>query len=304
MPRNPRVHVPGGVYHAILRGNHRQVIFSEDPDYQRFEGILRESLQRYGALLHAYCWMPNHVHLAIEVGEAPLGRVMQLVASRYARSKQRRVPTTGHLFERRYRAKLVDADRYLLTLVRYIHNNPVRAGLVADAADHEWSSHLAYLGRVRTEWLVTSLALGALGEHPPVAMAAYRPFMANEPDADELRHIRPPIGRGKAATPTRPPAIRPVRPRRAQPRRSLEDIVVEVARESGVNPTQLNSGRRFSWLVRARTEIARRALLEGAATLTQVATRLGRTPSSLSELLARQAQIGLLLVPLTLGLER
>ena len=290
MPRNPRLHVPGGLYHAILRGNHRQVIFTADDDYQTFGDILSAALKRYGALLHAYCWMPNHVHLAIQISEPPLGRVMHLLASRYARSRQRRVPTTGHLFERRYRAKLVDADQYLLALVRYIHRNPVRAGLVADAAAYGWSSHRAYLGWVHTEWLVTTLTLGALGSSRDAAIAAYRTFMANESSTDEKLNISPPTGRGKAAVPPTPqtPPVWTDQPGRAQRPRSLEDIVVEVARESDVDVVQLDSGRRLPHLAKARAEIAQRALREGVATLSQVAARLGRAPSSLSELLTRR----------------
>ena len=77
--------------------------------------------------VHAYCLMTNHVHLAIQVADVPLGRAMMRIASRYARDIQRSLHTTSHFFERRYRALLVDADEYLLTLVRYIHLNPVRA---------------------------------------------------------------------------------------------------------------------------------------------------------------------------------
>jgi len=90
MPRSPRIHATGGLYHAILRGNHREAIFHHTDDYQDFEAIVVAYLARYEARLHAYCWMPNHVHLAIQVGSAPLGRLMQAVASCYARRKQRR----------------------------------------------------------------------------------------------------------------------------------------------------------------------------------------------------------------------
>ena len=90
MPRRPRVHVPGGLYHAILRGNHREAIFHHPDDYQDFEAIVVAYLARYEARLRAYCWMPNHVHLAIQIGSAPLRRLMQAVASCYARRKQRR----------------------------------------------------------------------------------------------------------------------------------------------------------------------------------------------------------------------
>jgi REP element-mobilizing transposase RayT len=132
MPRQRRIHVSGGLYHAVLRGNHRQAIFGASDDYLCFEEIVARAFERYGASLFAYCWMTNHVHLAIRIAEAPLGSVMGIVATRYARAKQRAAATTGHLFERRCRARLVDADRYLLALVRYVQLNPVRARMVAD----------------------------------------------------------------------------------------------------------------------------------------------------------------------------
>ena len=96
MPRQRRVHVPGGLYHAVLRGNHRQAIFGSSDDYLCFEEFLERAVERYGASLFAYCWMTNHVYLAIRVAEAPLGAVVGIVASRYARAKQRTIPTTGH----------------------------------------------------------------------------------------------------------------------------------------------------------------------------------------------------------------
>lgn len=284
MPRNPRLHVPGGLYHAILRGNHRQVIFHDDDDCRTFEEILRAALHRYGGRLHAYCWMPNHVHLAVQVGEPPLGRLMHLLASRYSRWKQRRIPTTGHLFERRYRAKLVAADRYLLALVRYIHRNPVRAGLVADAADYAWSSHRAYLGLLPGGELVMAPTLDMFSNDSRVAaIAAYRSFIADTEREDDLPNIHP-TGRQNqpdSLSPRPPDSHEMVVPR------PLEDIVVEVAREYGVDIAHLTSGRRLPALVRARAEITRRALIEGAATLSQVSARLRRAPSSLSELLTR-----------------
>jgi REP element-mobilizing transposase RayT len=285
MPRHPRLHVPGGLYHAILRGNHRQLIFHGDVDYLAFEDLLGAALDRYDARLHAYCWMPNHVHLAVQVGEPPLGRLMHLVASRYARRKQREVPTTGHLFERRYRAKLVASDQYLLALVRYIHLNPVRAGLTADAAAYRWSSHRAYLGTAATGRLQIREGLARFAGNGSTPLAAYEAFMAGEPALDELPHIHP------AARSVRPgPIARQEEaddPRSVLPPRRLEAIILEVARESGVEMAAILSPRRLPVLVRARAEIARRALREGVATLSEVAVRLDRAPSTLSELLNR-----------------
>lgn len=289
MPRQRRLHVCGGLYHAMLRGNHRQPIFGDRDDYLRFEAILAESLDRYGASLIAYCWMPNHVHLAVRVADAPLGDMMRVLASRYARRLQRAVPTTGHLFERRYRARLVDADRYLLALVRYIHLNPVRARMVADPRDYPWSSHRAYLGGTCPGWLRIDSVLGMFGAPTNAARVAYGRYLGEVPDASEQDQIgvavRPGAsGRAKSHS----PAPKPTTASRAWRPRTLDAITAEVAIDCGVAVEDLTSRRRLGPLVRARTEIARRALREGAASLSEVARHLGRSPSTLSDLLHRR----------------
>ena len=125
--RKPRLHIPAAFYHVTLRGNHRQDIFFTADDRILLNAIVAEVIAGYGARLHAYCWMTNHTHMLIQVGDVPLGRIMLRIASRYARQIQARFRTTGHLFERRYHAVLVDVDSYLLELLRYIHLNPIRA---------------------------------------------------------------------------------------------------------------------------------------------------------------------------------
>lgn len=280
MPRPHRIHVPGGLYHAVLRGNHRQPIFGDADDYLCFETILACALERYGASLFAYCWMTNHVHLAIRIAEAPLGAVMHVVASRYARAKQRSLGTTGHLFERRYRARLVDAERYLLALVRYIHLNPVRAGMVGEPAAWRWSSHRAYLGAPCPPWLGIGPVTSLLGTSADKARAAYRHFMCETPADDERALLSPSAGprpaHGTAVT-AAPDTIRS-----CGSRTSLDDIAAEVARGHAVTLEELRSWHRHAALVTARVEITRRALREGAANLSQVARYLNRAPSTLS----------------------
>ena len=141
MPRPPRLHVPGGYYHVILRGNHREDLFATPNDHCALNDIVIEVLQRLHARLHAYCWMTNHLHALVQIGERPLGQVMQRIAMRYSRYRHRALKTTGHLFERRYKALLVDVDQYFLTLLRNIHLDPVEAHIVKDPADYAWSSH-------------------------------------------------------------------------------------------------------------------------------------------------------------------
>ena len=279
MPRAPRVHVPGGLYHVVLRGNHQQAVFDREGDYHLFEDILARALRRYAARVHAYCWMTNHVHLAAQVGDIQLGRLMHAVASPYARRKQRRIPTTGHLFERRYRAILVDTDAYWLTLVRYIHRNPVEAGIVADPADYRWSSHRSYLGRASPAWLTMGPTLAMFGGSAADAAAAYYRFVA-EDVAPESR----PYG----ATFVAPEPMTGFELGGRRNIQSLEQVVTEVATELDVDRNALASGRRDKRLVHARLEIARRALASGVASLTTVAARLGRSASTLSEQLNRR----------------
>ncbi len=145
MGRKPRVHFPGAVYHVITRGNQKQIIFKDREGYSRFLNFLDEAQTRFSFKLYAYVLMPNHVHLLMEVGSYPLAKVMQTLLYRYTRYFNNRYRKVGHLFQGRYRAILCDKDHYLLELVRYLHLNPVRAGLVKEAKRYPWSSHEKYL---------------------------------------------------------------------------------------------------------------------------------------------------------------
>jgi len=177
MARKPRIHLPGGLYHVIFRGNGGQDVFLAAADRYRFYLLLQEGTERFGYRVHAFCLMTNHIHLAVQIGEIPLSRGMQNLSFRYARWINRRENRTGHLFQGRYKAVLVDGDSYLLELVRYIHLNPVRAGLVASPEEYPWSSHRAYLGRETLPWLTTDWLLAQFGEQLDKAHAAYTTFV-------------------------------------------------------------------------------------------------------------------------------
>jgi len=157
MARKPRLHVPGALYHVIWRGNEQRQVFFDEDDCYRFYALLEEGVSRFGYRVHGFCLMPNHVHLALQAGKDSLSRSMQNLAFRYTQATNRKLGRSGHLFQGRYKALLVDRDAYLLELVRYIHLNPVRARLVADLADYPWSGHQAYLGKVALPWLTRTL---------------------------------------------------------------------------------------------------------------------------------------------------
>jgi REP element-mobilizing transposase RayT len=113
-------------------GNHREPLFGSDADRDALNDIVADVLARVLSRIHAFCWMTNHLHALIQVSDQPLGKTMQRICMRYSRYRHKRLRTTGHLIERRYKAKLVDVDEYFLTLLRYIHMNPVKAHVVSD----------------------------------------------------------------------------------------------------------------------------------------------------------------------------
>ncbi len=159
MSRKPRLHYPGALYHVILRGNARQDIFFDDEDRCRFFLLVQEGIERYGHRVLSFCLMTNHLHLAIQVGNVPLSRIMQNLSFRYTRWVNQRRNRSGHLFQGRYKAVLVDADTHLLELAAYLHLNPVRAGMVAKPEEYPWSSHRAYLGSDPISWLGSDYVL-------------------------------------------------------------------------------------------------------------------------------------------------
>ncbi len=190
MARKPRIHYPAALYHVILRGNARQDIFFEDEDRYRFYLLLQEGVERYGHRIHAFCLMTNHVHLAIQVGEVPLSRIMQNLCFRYTRWINWRRNRTGHLFQGRFKAVLVDGDAYLLELTRYLHLNPVRAGMVPAPEDYPWSGHRAYIGCETIPWLTTDWVLSQFAENSERARHAYRQFVDKGKEDGHLQEFQ------------------------------------------------------------------------------------------------------------------
>ncbi len=177
MARKPRIHVPGGVYHVMLRGNGGQDIFFCNEDRYHLYLLVQEGVCRFGYRVHGFCWMTNHLHMAVEVGEIPLSRCMQNMAFRYTRWINGRQKRVGHLFQGRYQAVMVERDSYLLELVRYIHLNPVRAGMAEAAGEYPWSGHRGYLGEEVIPWLSTDWVLGQFGRRVDEARRRYGAFV-------------------------------------------------------------------------------------------------------------------------------
>jgi REP element-mobilizing transposase RayT len=287
MTRRLRLHVPGSLYHVILRGNNRQDIFFSAADRVYLEQLIGRATETLEATVHAYCWMPNHIHMAIQVGDAPLGRLMQWVASRYAYRVNRQREATGHLFERRYRALLVDVEAYALQLVRYIHLNPVKAGLVRNPADFTWSSHRHYLAGGGPPWLRTGWILAMFGHRRAAARSAYRRFVGSDPDVElpeELVQGDPEDARRTGAE----RLLSEPRAAAAEPggdAGDLDGLIAAAAERHGCEVAAITGPSRERRLVRVRREIAREARERGIASIAELARRLNRSDTAISRLL-------------------
>lgn len=177
MARKPRIHRPGSFYHVMLRGNNKQPIFFSNVDRCRFSLLIQQGIERFGYRIHGYCFMHNHIHLVLQSGESSLSAAMHHLTFRYAKHVNRRERRIGHLFQGRFKAILVDDSTYLLALIRYVHLNPVRAGLVKDAQAYFWSSHNTYLGQNELTWLSQDWILAKFDTHLSIARKAYDKFI-------------------------------------------------------------------------------------------------------------------------------
>lgn len=151
MPRRARKQAESGIYHIMLRGIDRQQIFEDPEDYFFFQELLWEFRLRCGYALYAYCLMGNHAHILLRVGHESLESTMKRIAGRYVYWYNVKYQRIGHLFQDRFKSEPVEDNTYFLTVLRYIHQNPVKAGICRNPGDYAYSSYCEYLsesGRV------------------------------------------------------------------------------------------------------------------------------------------------------------
>ena len=178
MARKPRIEFEGAFYHVITRGNQRQKIFREDTDYQKLLLLLTIYKNRYRYSLYAYVLMSNHIHLLIETRDIPLSKILQGINQSYTLYFNHKYKTVGHLFQGRYKAILCDRENYLLSLLKYIHNNPIRAKIAETPDAYPWSSHQAYIGKKNPLGIVdTDQVLRMFSESKSRSQKHYRAFM-------------------------------------------------------------------------------------------------------------------------------
>lgn len=191
MARKPRFLIPGIPQHVIQRGNNREPCFFAESDYNCYLRELQDAARKNHAAVHAYVLMTNHVHLLVTPGQPySISHMMQDLGRKYVRYINHTYRRTGTLWEGRYKASLVDSEAYLLTCMRYIELNPVRAGMVEHPGEYRWSSYASNAQGRASSLIAPHPLYLALGDNTEPRLHAYRELFRYTIDADTIHEIR------------------------------------------------------------------------------------------------------------------
>ena len=283
MARRPRVFAPGLLYHVIVRGNQRRKTFRCDDDYKAYLDRLQHYRAKFHLRIYAYCLMPNHVHLLLESGSAPLGKFMQGLQQSYTQYFNRSYRKVGHLFQGRYRAIICEKDKYLLALLRYIHLNPVRAGLAERPEGYVHSGHRSYLMSGTVKIIDARPILELLG-----GKKAYERFVLDGMSEDhnddyyaiEDQRFLGEEGFGEEIS-------RAVGEKQRKRKKSIETNVKEIAKRLDTTPELLRGSDR-RWAISAKRAQAVAVLVrEYGHRVSEVAKFLQRDQANISMMLLR-----------------
>jgi len=245
--------------------------------------LLGGGVERYGHRIHAMCCMSNHIHLAVQVGNVPLSKIMQNLSFRYTRWINKQQQRVGHLFQGRYNAILVDEEAYLLELVRYIHLTPVRANLVKAAVEYPWSGHQAYLGKETLQWLETDWLLSQFGKRLTTCRKRYAAFVAEGLD-DGYREAFHQGSNDPRVLGDDSYIEKVTQAKRClQPSVTLKEITGVVSKAYGVSQSELKSLSRVRCVCETRAVISWLATEQGMANLERLANFFHRDATTLSK---------------------
>lgn len=178
MPRAARKKSSSGIYHVMLRGINQQQIFQDEEDNKKFLQVIEECKKISGFELYSYCLMGNHVHLLLKEREEPLELIFKRIGSRYVYWYNIKYKRIGHLFQDRYKSCVVESDEYFLSALRYIHNNPVKAGIAKSSKEYKFSSYNSYFEKAS---LVDTKAV--------LDMISINQFEKFHTEKDSIKHI-------------------------------------------------------------------------------------------------------------------
>ena len=285
MPRHPRVHASGLLYYVMARGNNGQKVFLSDKDYEAFLDQLLVVRGRHPFYLYAYALMPNHFHLLLEVQESSTARIMQSLLTAYVRRFHRIHRHKGDLFQGRYKAIACDRDSYLLELVRYIHLNPLRAKMVTQPGQWQWTGHGEYL-RTNDRGLIDPGTVMDELKTPK----RYEAFIREGAKESYRAEWHP--GEQAPFLGTTEFVKKLTRPRRKDvPRQplALEVLMQQAAKQTGIDPQAALGGGRTRLLAEVRRRFIEAAVLEQGYRGVEVAVFLGCHASNVTRALQRAA---------------
>ena len=185
MPRHARSICETGIYHVMLRGNERKKIFLDEYDRSRFINTTFDKISEENSEIYAYCLMSNHVHLLIGEFNNNLSRLMKRINVSYVYYFNKKYKRIGHLFQDRFKSENVDNEPYMLEVIRYIHNNPVKAGIVRNPRDYKWSSYNDYITTNMMSKLSVDKVLDLFGENTLDSLEQFIDF-SNKPSNIEI----------------------------------------------------------------------------------------------------------------------
>jgi len=174
MPRRAREKSSSGIYHVVLRGINKQRIFEDDQDNQKYLETIKTYKENSGYEIYAYCLMSNHIHLLMKEGKEDLGVAFRRIGASYVYWYNWKYSRRGHLFQDRYKSEAVETDKYFLAAMRYIHQNPMKAGMVKEIQAYPWSSYGEYIKK--PEICDTQFALSLFSANSKEALSLWEKF--------------------------------------------------------------------------------------------------------------------------------
>ncbi|MDH4164751.1 MAG: transposase [Nitrospirota bacterium] len=321
MPRKARLDAPGALHHIMVRGINRSDIFLDDEERHKY-------LERLGAIVGeakcaVYAWvlMSNHVHILFKSGGKGISTVMRKLLTWYAIYHNRKHRRTGHLFENRYKSIICDEDNYLLALIRYIHLNPVRAGMVQTLEEldaYPWSGHSAVMGKRDHPWMDTDYVLLQFNDTRKRAQGAYRKFvqegisMGRQPQltggglvrslggwsgvqsaqrkGEKSEYDERILGSGEFVTAIFQEAeekqIRQLKLRRSE--LTMETIIHQECTAAGISDREIRNGGRRHAVSVVRMRIAQRGIKEMGLTSAEIARHLGVSTSTITRVIEKK----------------
>jgi REP element-mobilizing transposase RayT len=320
MPRQARLDVPGALHHLMLRGINKSPIFEDDRDRTQFLDRLEKNVTAAEARVYAWALMTNHVHILFKSGKQGISDVMRKQLTWYAQYYNRRHRRSGHLFENRYKSVLCDEDNYLLALIRYIHLNPIRAGIVKTLEEldcYPWCGHSVVTGKQECPWMDTDYILAQFGDTKRKARNEYRRFlcegidMGRQPELTGGGLIRSKGGWSQVVSARRSgrkeeyderilgsgdfvnailkeaeeKTLLQLKLRRAG--KTLSKIIDQECDRSKISPKELKGGSRRREVSALRIKIAKRGLDELGLSLAEIARHVGVSTSGIARAVKR-----------------